>query len=166
MNKDNTMMVFANVATNWEKKLSKTTQKSYWQGRIAESQRGIDSSPTFYTVRLMVDKDPGLKLGDFVRVTGKLKCDFYVGKDGKPTGSLLIIAFEAFKVEKHAPVAGAAAQGFEKDTESKEAQMRQSIPTPPPLPRRRPEQERQEELTHQPEPLRGQNEMRMFEWTD
>ncbi len=160
------MQAFGNCSTPWERKVSKTTNKGYWQGRIAESQRGIDNSPNFYTVRLMVDKDPCLKLGDFVRVTGKLKVDFYIGKDGKPTGSLLIIAFEAFKVSKHGAEAGDAGQGYVKDTEPREAGMRQSIPAPPQIPERRPEPERHERLAPQPQPVREQDEMRMFEWTD
>ena len=44
----------------------------------------------------------GLRLGDFVIVTGKIKWNFYIGKDGKPTGSLLVITFEATKIAKHA----------------------------------------------------------------
>jgi hypothetical protein len=45
-------------------------------------------------------EDPKLVKGDFVKVTGKLKADYYVGRDGKPTGTLLIIAFEAAKIAK------------------------------------------------------------------
>jgi hypothetical protein len=41
-----------------------------------------------------------LALGDFVRVTDKLKADFYIGRDGKPSGTLLIIAFDAMKIAK------------------------------------------------------------------
>ena len=52
---------------------------------------------------MMLDENPQLNKGDFARVTGKLKTDFYLGRDGKPTGTLLIIAFEASKIAK--PVA-------------------------------------------------------------
>ena len=48
----------------------------------------------------MVDKDPELSLGDFVRCTGALKVDSYIGRDGKPASSLLLIAFNVFKYEK------------------------------------------------------------------
>jgi len=36
-------------------------------------------------------------------VTGKLKADFYLSREGKPTGTLLIIAFEASKISKPSP---------------------------------------------------------------
>ena len=97
------MQVFGNVATKPEAKTSKLG-KNYFQYRLAESQRGIDS-PTFYTVRLMKGEDPNLALGDFVRVTGKLKADFYIGRDGKPSGTLLIIAFDAMKIAKPSELA-------------------------------------------------------------
>ena len=94
------MQLFGNVATEPVRKESKTTGKGYFEMRVAESQRGIDTSPTFYTVRVMKDVELGLKKGDFVKVTGKLKVDFYIGRDGKPTGTLLVIAFEAAKIAK------------------------------------------------------------------
>jgi len=40
-----------------------------------------------------------------VKVTGKLKTDFYLSREGKPTGTLLIIAFEAAKIAKPSSVA-------------------------------------------------------------
>ena len=95
------MQVFGNVAIQPARKESKATGKGYYEFRLAESQRGIDTSPTWYTVRLMQDKNPMLERGDFVKVTGKLKTDFYFAKDGKPSGTLLIIAFEAAKIAKH-----------------------------------------------------------------
>jgi hypothetical protein len=69
---------------------------------MCESQRGVDTDPTWYTVRIMKDVEPGLAKGDFVKVTGKLKADFYLSREGKPTGTLLIIAFEASKLAKPA----------------------------------------------------------------
>src|ERR1035437_7248634 len=93
------MQVFGSVATVPECKVSKLG-KNYFQYRLCEAQRGIDTSPTFYTVRLMKGKDPNLALGDFVRLTGKLKADFYIGRDGKPSGTLLTIAFDAMKIAK------------------------------------------------------------------
>lgn len=96
------MQVFGNVATLPVRKESKSTGKGYYECRLAEAQRGLDTSPTFYTVRVMKDDDPLLDKGDFVKVTGKLKADFYIGRDGKPTGTLLIIAFEASKIAKPA----------------------------------------------------------------
>lgn len=38
--------------------------------RGCESRRGVDNDPTWYTVRIMKDVDPGLEKGDFVKVTG------------------------------------------------------------------------------------------------
>jgi hypothetical protein len=94
------MQVFGNVATVPERKVSKTSGKGYYQLRLCEAQKGQDKFPTFYTVRIMKDENPNLALGDFVRVTGKLKADFYIGRDGKPSGTLLIIAFDAMKIAK------------------------------------------------------------------
>ena len=59
----------------------------------------------FYTVRVMKDEIPNLALGDFVRVTGKLKADFYIGRDGKPSWTLLIIAFDIMKIAKPSALA-------------------------------------------------------------
>lgn len=94
------MQVFGNVASPPERKVSKNTQKGYYEFRLAESQKGVDTAPTWYTVRMMLDENPQLNKGDFARVTGKLKTDFYLSREGKPTGTLLIIAFEASKVSK------------------------------------------------------------------
>jgi single-stranded DNA-binding protein len=94
------MQVFGNVATQPERKKSKGTGKDYFEFRLAESQRGVDTAPTWYTVRVMKDANPELDKGDFVKVTGKLKTDFYLSREGKPTGTLLIIAFEAAKIAK------------------------------------------------------------------
>ena len=99
------MQVFGNVATPPERKQSKSTSKPYVEFRMCESTRGADPSPTFYTVRVMKDIDPGLSKGDFVKVTGKLKTDFYLSREGKPTGTLLIIAFEATKLARKAAAA-------------------------------------------------------------
>lgn len=97
------MQVFGNVASAPERKVSKSTNKGYYEFRLAESQRGADSSPSWFTVRKMSDENPQLDKGDFVRVTGKLKADFYLSREGKPTGTLLIIAFEASKIAKPTP---------------------------------------------------------------
>lgn len=99
------MQVFGNVATQPERKVTKAGNKGYFEFRLAESTRGIDTAPTFYTARIMRDENPMLGKGDFVKVTGKLKVDFYLSRgDGKPTGTLLIIAFEASKISKPAAV--------------------------------------------------------------
>lgn len=92
------MQVFGNVATEIQQKLSKSTNKVFHEFRLAESQRGLDGEATFYTVRVMKEAPPNLVKGDFVKVTGKLKTDFYLSREGKPTGTLLIIAFEAAKI--------------------------------------------------------------------
>jgi single-stranded DNA-binding protein len=94
------MQVFGNVATQPEAKKSKTTGKTYYEFRLAESQRGVGTEPTWYSVRVMKDAKPQLDKGDFVKVTGKLKTDFYLSREGKPTGTLLILAFEAAKIAK------------------------------------------------------------------
>ena len=94
------MQVFANVATQPEKKISKSTGKAYYEFRVAESQRGQDPAPSWYTVRVMKEAKPELNKGDFVKVTGKLKADFYLSREGKPTVTLLIIAFEASKIAR------------------------------------------------------------------
>ena len=62
---------------------------------MCESQRGVDNDPSWYSVRIMKDVDPNLEKGNFVKVTGKLKADYYLSREGKPTGTLLILAFEA-----------------------------------------------------------------------
>ncbi|MYM23220.1 single-strand-binding protein/primosomal replication protein n [Duganella sp. FT135W] len=94
------MQSFGNVATAPERKVGKVSGKGYYEFRMCESQRGKDDSPTWYTCRIMKNEDPGLLKGDFVKVTGKLKADFYLSREGKPTGTLLIIAFEAAKITK------------------------------------------------------------------
>ncbi|MCA8197863.1 single stranded DNA-binding domain-containing protein [Burkholderia vietnamiensis] len=100
------MQAYANVATVPSRKISKTTGKGYYEFRMCESQRGVDNDPTWFSVRIMKDVDPKLAKGDFVKVTGKLKADFYLSREGKPTGTLLILAFEATKIAK--PVAASA----------------------------------------------------------
>ena len=94
------MMVYGNLATQPLKKISKSTNKAYFEFRIAESQRRQDSQSTWYTCRVMKETMPELTKGDFVKVTGKLKADFYLSREGKPTGTLLIIAFEASKIAR------------------------------------------------------------------
>lgn len=103
------MQVFGNVATEPQRKTSKTTQKDYFEFRLAESQRGIDAEPTWYSVRVMRHGELRLAKGDFVKVTGKLKTDFYLSREGKPTGTLLIIAFEAAKIGQPAKAESATA---------------------------------------------------------
>ena len=82
------MQVYANIATEPVRIVSKSTNKGYWQAKVCESTRGQDDSPTFYTLRIMKDVDPCLSKGDFVKVTG----------------TLLIIAFEASKIAKPTPM--------------------------------------------------------------
>lgn len=101
------MQVFGNVAVQPVMKESKASGKKYWELRLAESQRGPDREATWYTVRIIKDQDPGLSKGDFVKITGKLKADFYLSREGKPTGTLLILAFEAVKIAKTAASAAA-----------------------------------------------------------
>lgn len=121
------MQVFGNVATAPERKESKSTGKGYYQFRVCEAQRGVDKDPTWYTVRVMKDEDPLLEKGDFVKVTGKLKADFYIGRDGKPTGALLIIAFEASKIAKPAAMKEESPTQAS-DLPKAEAKARRSMP--------------------------------------
>jgi len=102
------MQVYGNCATEPTRKQSKTSQRFYYEFRLCESQRGTDPEPTWFTVRVMKDVDPKLVKGDFVKVTGKLKADFYLSREGKPTGTLLIIAFEAAKISKPSSASAAA----------------------------------------------------------
>ena len=103
------MQFFSNVATEPTRKVSLTSQNAYWEFRACESQRGQDDSPTWLTVRVMKDQDPKLKKGDFVKVTGKLKTDFFLDRAGQPSGMLLVIAFEAAKIAKPSEVIAASA---------------------------------------------------------
>jgi len=94
------MQVFGNVATEPIRKISKTTQKGYFEFRLCENQRGDQKQdPTWYSIRVFKDVDPGLGKGDFVKVTGKLKADSYLSREGRPTSTLLILAFEAVKLK-------------------------------------------------------------------
>lgn len=104
------MQAFGNVATAPERKVAKVSGKGYYEFRMCESQRGKDDSPCWFTVRIMKDEPTGLAKGDFVKVTGKLKADFYLSREGKPTGTLLIIAFEAQKIAKNAAAAAESAE--------------------------------------------------------
>lgn len=103
------MQFFGNVATEPTRKVSKTSNNGYWEFRACESQKGPDDSPTWMTVRVMKDVDPKLKKGDFVKVTGKLKTDFFLDRAGQPSGMLLVIAFEAAKIAKPSEVIAASA---------------------------------------------------------
>lgn len=101
------MQVFGNVATAPVRKEAKASGKAYFEFRLGESHRGLEREPaTFYTCRLMRDSDPQLTTGDFVKVTGRLKVDTYVSRQGAPAATLLILAFEAAKIAK--PVAAKA----------------------------------------------------------
>lgn len=106
------MQAFGNLASQPERKVTKASNKGYYEFRLAESQRGVDTSTTWYTVRVMLDENPKLNKGDFVKVTGKLKTDFYLSKEGKPSGTLLIIAFDASKVSKNPGLQEAAESAF------------------------------------------------------
>ena len=87
------MQVFGNVATQPEVKKSKASGKAYFEFRLAESQRGVDAEPTWYTVRVMKDSKPLLDRGDFVKVTGKLRrtsiCHVKASRRARCSSSLL-----------------------------------------------------------------------------
>jgi len=156
------MQVFGNIATAPERKESRTTSKGYYQFRICEAQRGVDPSPCWYTVRVMKDEDPQLDKGDFVKVTGKLKADFYIGRDGKPTGTLLIIAFEASKIAKPAALATAPPQARKEEGPSKapdlpKAESKAKVPTPELVTERAPQRP--------PESVRVPVEQEVADWS-
>jgi hypothetical protein len=102
------MNVYGNVATIPQRKISKTLNRGYFEFRLAESLRtsplaeksGATSGTCWYTVRIMKDEDPGFAAGNFIRATGALKVDSFVGRDGKPASSLVLIAFDVCKVVK------------------------------------------------------------------
>lgn len=102
------MQVFANVATEPVRKESKASGRAYYEFRACESQRGVDLSPTWYTVRIMKDTSPELAKGAFVKVTGKLRVDSYLSREGKPTSALLILAFDVARIARQVPAAAAA----------------------------------------------------------
>lgn len=103
------MQVFGNVATAPLRKVSKSLNRGYYEFRLAEALRtnplagksGSPSQPTWYTVRIMVDKNPEIDLGNFVRATGTLKVDSFIGRDGKPASGLVLIAFDVSKIAKN-----------------------------------------------------------------
>ncbi len=92
------MQVFGNVGTDPIRKVSKATQKGYYELRLSENRKN-GGEATWYTVRLAKDKNPGLERGSFCKVTGTLKVDSYISRDGKPASALLIIAFEIVKIK-------------------------------------------------------------------
>jgi hypothetical protein len=96
------MQFYGNVATEPVRKVSKVTNKPYYELRVCESQRGSNTDSCWYTVRVMKSDAPSLVRGDFIKVTGSLKTDFYLSREGKPTGTLLVLAFEATKIAKQA----------------------------------------------------------------
>lgn len=93
------MQAYCNVATEPARKVAATSGKAYYEFRAAESVKG-DSEATWYTVRLFRDEAPGLKKGDFVCVTGKLKNDVFVARDGKPMGILTVLAFALTRITR------------------------------------------------------------------
>lgn len=98
------MQVFGNVATEPVKKLAKASGKAYSEFRLAEGHKSMPGEVTWYSIRVMHDRELGLSKGDFVKVTGRLKTDYWLSREGKPTGGLLLIAFEASKIAKPAAV--------------------------------------------------------------
>jgi hypothetical protein len=84
----------------------------------------------------MFDKDPCLKVGDFVRVTGKLKVDFYLNRLGEPSGNLLVIAFEATKyIRPDAVIAEAEAKEVEKVKSAAAPSLKAASATAAPTPK-------------------------------
>ncbi len=101
------MQVFGNLATPVEMRVSKQG-KPYAQFRLAEATKGLNTEATFYTVRVFKDQVFDFVKGDFLKVTGRLAVDFYLSREGKPTGTLLVIAFEATKIAKPSQVVAKA----------------------------------------------------------
>lgn len=94
------MQAYANVATVPTKRSTQAAGRTYWEFRAAESSKGEDKDPTWYTVRVFKEELPELAKGDFVRFTGKLKLDVFMARDGKPMGVLTVMAFQLAKVAK------------------------------------------------------------------
>lgn len=93
------MQAYCNVATLPQRKVATTSGKVFWEFRAAESFKG-DSEATWYTVRVFEEADPQLAKGDFVLVTGKLKNDVFMGREGRPMGILTLLAFSVSKVQR------------------------------------------------------------------
>ena len=94
------MQVFGNVATDPVRKVSKATNKGYYEYRLCENSRaGEKTSSQWYSVRQMKDIDPHLSKGAFVKVTGQLRVDSFHDRTGKPASALLIIAFESVQMK-------------------------------------------------------------------
>lgn len=130
------MQIFANVGTQPERVTSKSSGRVYWQMRVAESHRGLESEPpSWFTVRIMKEADPQLAKGDFVKVTGRLKTDFYLSREGKPTGTLLIIAFEAAKIAKPTAAKATEAAGAELTAPAESEEPPMAKTTAPSTPR-------------------------------
>ena len=131
------MQVFGNLASPVQRKTTKAG-KDYAEFRLAESTRSQpgssnDMEPTWYTVRVIKDNVPEFVKGDFVKVTGKLKTDFYLSKEGKPSGTLLIIAFDASKVSKNPGLhegAETASPAAPKETVKEKAPAKQLLRSP------------------------------------
>ncbi len=158
------MEVYGNVAILPVRKESKSTGRGYFEFRICESQRGVDPNPCWFTVRCMRDEDPLLAKGDFVKVTGKLKADFYIGRDGKPSGTLLIIAFAATKIAK--PAALAPATAMTDKAPSKAPNIPKAEPTPKvPTPVHATERETERAPQRPPEPVRVYVQQEEADWT-
>lgn len=120
------MQAFGNIATDPILKISKKSAKPYWEYRLCENQsqgqggaRVLTQDPTWYTVRLFVEANPGLGRGDFVKATGRLKADSYLNREGKPASGLLILAFETVKLKSALDLM--AVREAKKQDEKKEA---------------------------------------------
>jgi single-stranded DNA-binding protein len=87
------------VATLPEKKNVRGTGRIYFEFRAAESSKGSDPSPTWFTVRAF-DEAPEVAKGDFLKITGKLKQDVFTGRDGKPMGVLVVMAYSCERLAK------------------------------------------------------------------
>jgi hypothetical protein len=118
-NEDNYMQVFGNLATPVEMRVSKQG-KPYAQFRLAEATKGLNTEATFYTVRVFKDQVFDFVKGDFLKVTGRLAVDFYLSREGKPTGTLLVIAFEATKIAKPSQVVAKAEEAARAKQTSKQ----------------------------------------------
>ena len=146
------MQVFGNLASPIQRKTTKAG-KDYAEFRLAESQRSQPGSasdePTWYTVRVLKGNVPEFVKGDFLKVTGKLKTDFYLSREGKPTGTLLIIAFEASKIAKPAALIVAPAG---KEQVTPEVEPKTVVPAPQRAPEPEPERptERAQETIQEP----------------
>jgi len=91
------MIIYGTIATSVEKKTAVESKKEYVEFRLAENWGKEETkTTTWYTVRAFINEVSADLLGRGVSVCveGKLKDSAYLNKEGKPTTSLVVLAFK------------------------------------------------------------------------